>query len=108
MSFSPLEAFSVTQARSFETLLFKHAFYKLVFKNYLWKLVREGYPVEFFVEGGRSRTGTPPKLGMMSMLLEGIKAGEFKDLQFVPINVSYEGTRNRKLQTRTHGRPKDR
>ncbi|MEE2787533.1 MAG: 1-acyl-sn-glycerol-3-phosphate acyltransferase [Myxococcota bacterium] len=66
--------------------------YKLVFKNYLWKLIREGYPVEFFIEGGRSRTGKllPPKLGMLSMLLEGIQKGEFKDLQFVPINVSYE------------------
>ncbi len=66
--------------------------YKVVFKHYLWKLVKEGYPVEFFIEGGRSRTGKllPPKLGMLSMLLEGIRRGEFADLQFVPINLSYE------------------
>lgn len=67
-------------------------FYKLVFRRYLWKLVREGYPVEFFMEGGRSRTGKllPPKMGMLAMLLEGVRLGEFKDLQFVPINLSYE------------------
>ena len=67
-------------------------FYKYTFKNYLWKLVREGYPVEFFMEGGRSRTGKllPPKMGMLAMLLEGIREGEFKDLQFIPINISYE------------------
>ncbi|MEE2756291.1 MAG: 1-acyl-sn-glycerol-3-phosphate acyltransferase [Myxococcota bacterium] len=67
-------------------------FYKFTFKNYLWKLVREGYPVEFFMEGGRSRTGKllPPKMGMLAMLLEGIREGEFKDLQFIPINISYE------------------
>ena len=66
--------------------------YKLVFRRYLWKLLREGYPVEFFMEGGRSRTGKllPPKLGMLSMLLEGVRSGEYKDLQFVPINLSYE------------------
>ena len=66
--------------------------YKLVFKHYIWKLMREGYPLEFFIEGGRSRTGKllPPKLGMMGMLLEGISRGEYKDLQFIPINLSYE------------------
>ncbi|MEE2643380.1 MAG: 1-acyl-sn-glycerol-3-phosphate acyltransferase [Myxococcota bacterium] len=66
--------------------------YKQVFKQYLWKLVREGYPLEFFIEGGRSRTGKllQPKLGILSMLLEGYRLGEFKDLTFVPINLSYE------------------
>lgn len=66
--------------------------YKAVFRRYLWKLVREGYPVEFFMEGGRSRTGKllPPKMGMLSMLMEGLRQGEFKDVQFVPINISYE------------------
>lgn len=66
--------------------------YTLVFRRYLWKLLREGYPIEFFMEGGRSRTGKllPPKLGMLGMLLEGVRRGEYKDLQFVPINLSYE------------------
>ncbi len=66
--------------------------YKLVFRAYVWKLLREGYPVEFFMEGGRSRTGKllPPKLGMLSMLVEGLRQGEYKDLQFVPIILSYE------------------
>ena len=66
--------------------------YKLVFRFYLWKLVQEGYPIEFYLEGGRSRTGKllPPKLGMLSMLLEGIRQGAYTDLQFVPINLSYE------------------
>lgn len=66
--------------------------YKLTFRQYLWTLVREGHPIEFFMEGGRSRTGKllPPKLGLMSMLLEGVRRGEFKDLTFVPIHLSYE------------------
>ncbi len=66
--------------------------YKEVFRQYLWALIRQGYPTEFFIEGGRSRTGKllPPKMGMLSMLLEGVRRGEYKDLQFVPIHLSYE------------------
>ena len=66
--------------------------YKLVFQHYLWKLAREGYPIEFFIEGGRSRTGKllPPKMGILSMLMEGWRRGEYQDIQFVPVNLSYE------------------
>ncbi len=66
--------------------------YKMVFKHYVWKLVREGYPVEFFIEGGRTRTGKllSPKMGLLSIILEGVQRGEYKDLQFIPINLSYE------------------
>jgi len=66
--------------------------YKMVFKHYVWKIVHEGYPLEFFIEGGRTRTGKliTPKMGVLSMLLEGVTRGEYKDLQFVPVNLSYE------------------
>jgi glycerol-3-phosphate O-acyltransferase len=66
--------------------------YKIVFKHYVWKLIREGYPVEFFIEGGRTRTGKllSPKMGLLSIILEGVRRGEYKDLQFIPINLSYE------------------
>ena len=66
--------------------------YKIVFKHYVWKLIREGYPVEFFIEGGRTRTGKllSPKMGMLSIILEGVRRGEYKDLQIIPINLSYE------------------
>ncbi len=74
--------------RSFKGL----SIYKLVFQHYLWKLAREGYPIEFFIEGGRSRTGKllPPKMGILSMLMEGWRRGEYQDLQFIPVNLSYE------------------
>ena len=66
--------------------------YKVVFKHYVWKLIREGYPVEFFIEGGRTRTGKllSPKMGLLSIILEGVRRGEYKDLQFIPTNLSYE------------------
>lgn len=43
-----------------------------VFSRYLRELVRQGYPVEFFIEGGRTRSGKllPPKLGVLGMVLD--------------------------------------
>ncbi|MFN3198150.1 MAG: 1-acyl-sn-glycerol-3-phosphate acyltransferase [Bradymonadia bacterium] len=93
LSFFPLGPFFRMNAAFFLKRSFKGLpLYRHTFRAYLWKLAREGYPVEFFIEGGRSRTGKllPPKLGMLSMLLEGIEEEAFKDLQLVPINLSYE------------------
>ncbi|MCB9591918.1 MAG: 1-acyl-sn-glycerol-3-phosphate acyltransferase [Sandaracinaceae bacterium] len=57
---------------------------------YLRKILVEGWNVEFFLEGGRSRTGKllPPKLGLLSMVLD---AGlRLPSLSFVPISIGYE------------------
>lgn len=65
--------------------------YKLVFRKYLSFLIREGYTQEFFIEGGRTRTGKmlQPKLGMLSALVEAFVAGGRQDLYFVPISIHY-------------------
>jgi len=65
--------------------------YKLVFRKYLGFLIREGYTQEFFIEGGRTRTGKMlrPKYGMLSALVEAFVAGGRKDLYFVPISIHY-------------------
>ncbi|MEQ2165803.1 hypothetical protein GOODEAATRI_020920, partial [Goodea atripinnis] len=49
-------------------------------------------PLEFFVEGLRSRTlkSLPPKLGMMHMILEPFLKGEVYDVTLVPISISYD------------------
>ncbi len=65
-----------------------------VFDQYLRQLVREGYPLEFFIEGGRSRTGKllPPKLGLLGMVIDAadaVKRDDF-DLALLPINICYE------------------
>ena len=46
--------------------------YPEVFTKYLATLLKEGLPLEFFIEGGRSRTGkmVMPKYGMLSMILQ--------------------------------------
>ncbi len=65
--------------------------YKAVFRAYLRFLIREGYTQEFFIEGGRSRTGKmlTPKLGMLSALVDAFLAGVRRDLYFVPVSIHY-------------------
>jgi glycerol-3-phosphate O-acyltransferase len=65
--------------------------YKIVFRKYLTFLIREGYTQEFFIEGGRSRTGKilTPKLGMLSALVNAFVDGVRRDLYFVPVSIHY-------------------
>ncbi|KAM9550975.1 dihydroxyacetone phosphate acyltransferase isoform 6-T6 [Salvelinus alpinus] len=67
--------------------------YWAVLSEYVKTIVRTGYaPVEFFVEGLRSRTlkSLTPKLGMMHMVLEPFFKGEVYDITLVPISISYD------------------
>jgi glycerol-3-phosphate O-acyltransferase len=65
--------------------------YKMVFRKYLAFLIREGYTQEFFIEGGRTRTGKilTPKLGMLSAIVNAFTQGVRRDLYFVPISIHY-------------------
>jgi glycerol-3-phosphate O-acyltransferase len=66
--------------------------YSKVFAEYLFKLLQEGFNIEFFIEGTRSRTGKLilPKLGFLSMLLEAYRNGACEDMIFVPIYIGYD------------------
>lgn len=66
-------------------------FYQKVFKSYLKNVVDAGYNIEFFIEGGRSRSGTvrSPRTGMLKMLSEiGKETG--RKLYVVPVSITYE------------------
>jgi len=66
--------------------------YSKVFSEYINKLVQEGFNIEFFIEGGRSRTGKliMPKLGLLSILLDTYKNKSCEDMIFVPIYIGYD------------------
>jgi glycerol-3-phosphate O-acyltransferase len=66
--------------------------YAAVMSEYVRELVRLGVPVEYFIEGGRSRTGRllKPKLGMLSMTVDGWLRSQSKPLAFVPVYIGYE------------------
>ncbi|MGM0558677.1 MAG: 1-acyl-sn-glycerol-3-phosphate acyltransferase [Myxococcota bacterium] len=66
--------------------------YPIVFREYLVRQLEEGWPVEFFIEGTRSRTGklVKPKYGMMDMVVRALASGRIDSIKVVPISVSYE------------------
>ncbi|MBN2419417.1 MAG: 1-acyl-sn-glycerol-3-phosphate acyltransferase [Deltaproteobacteria bacterium] len=66
--------------------------YSKVFAKYIKVLLEEKHPLEFFIEGGRSRSGklTLPKIGFLSILLQAYHEGYCNDLVFVPASISYD------------------
>ena len=74
--------------------------YTAVFNEYLHTLFSKGFPVEYFVEGGRSRTGRMlrPKTGMLAITLRSFLRSNRLPIVFVPVYIGYE----RVLEGRTY------
>ncbi len=66
--------------------------YSALVDAYIRKVMVEGFTLELFVEGGRSRTGKllPPKLGLLSMIIDAALELRQRPTYFVPISVGYE------------------
>ena len=66
--------------------------YSRVFAEYIHRLLEEGYNIEQFIEGGRSRTGKllMPKLGLLSILISAFKSGACEDMIIVPVYIGYD------------------
>ncbi len=66
--------------------------YQAVVDAYMRKLLRDGWPLEFFLEGGRSRTGKllPPKVGLLNMVVDAVLGLTETKTFFVPISIGYE------------------
>nr|XP_020471021.1 dihydroxyacetone phosphate acyltransferase isoform X1 [Monopterus albus] len=67
--------------------------YWAVFSEYVKTMVKNGVaPVEFFLEGTRSRTckSLTPKLGLLNIVMDPFLKGEVFDISLVPISISYE------------------
>lgn len=73
---------------------FDDELYKLAFQGYIYYLLKTDKVVEFFFEGGRTRTGKllPPKYGLFSMILDAhTKFGKGKKpLMFIPVSIAHE------------------
>ncbi|EOR03280.1 glycerol-3-phosphate 1-O-acyltransferase PlsB [Acinetobacter tandoii] len=66
--------------------------YTTVFKEYLYSILSRNTPLEYFIEGGRSRTGRllPAKTGMLAMTVHSHLRGRAKPIVFVPTYIGYE------------------
>jgi glycerol-3-phosphate O-acyltransferase len=84
--------------------------YAVVFTQYLSFMMVRGHPLEYFVEGGRSRTGRllAPRTGMLSMTVRSFVRDPKRPVVFMPVYFGYE----RIVEGRTYigelsGRPKE-
>ena len=93
LSFWPLGPLFRAAGAFFMRRSFKNnPLYGAVFKAYVKRLLLDGFTVEFFPEGGRSRTGRllPPKLGMFKYVVEGWRTPHSPDITIVPVAIDYE------------------
>jgi glycerol-3-phosphate O-acyltransferase len=68
--------------------------YKFVLREYLGYLMRKRLNLEWYIEGGRTRTGKlrPPKYGLMTWLIDAFEQlDESQDVYLVPVSIVYDG-----------------
>ncbi len=66
--------------------------YAAVVDAYVRRLIKDGSPLEFFLEGGRSRTGKllSPKLGLLSIVVDAALGVPTRTTWFCPVSIGYE------------------
>ncbi|MBA2763738.1 MAG: glycerol-3-phosphate 1-O-acyltransferase, partial [Thermoleophilaceae bacterium] len=66
--------------------------YKLAIREMLAHIVSKRFNLEWYIEGGRSRTGKlrPPRYGLLSYLVRAIEGGRSDDIQLVPVSFVYD------------------
>ena len=68
------------------------ALYSAVVRGYFRAILSKGFPIEYFVEGTRSRTGRllNPKLGLLLMTIQSFLLDRHRPVVFVPVYFGYE------------------
>ncbi len=66
--------------------------YAAVFHEYLHLMISRGFPLEYFIEGTRSRSGRmlPPRTGILAMTLGSYLRDHGRPLVLVPVHIGYE------------------
>ncbi len=66
--------------------------YKFVMRSYIDFLVEKRFPLQWFIEGGRSRSGKllPPRYGLLSYAVDSYARGKCEDLILIPVSVAYD------------------
>ncbi|AUH69413.1 MULTISPECIES: glycerol-3-phosphate 1-O-acyltransferase [Gordonia] len=66
--------------------------YKLAMRSYLSFIVEKRFNLEWYIEGGRSRTGKlrPPMLGLLAYVADAVEALDAADVVVVPTSIVYD------------------
>lgn len=87
-----------------------NALYTAVFREYMALLVSGGYSIEYFIEGGRSRTGRllQPKGGTLAMTVRAYLRQPSRPVLFQPVYIGYEKLmEGRSYLDELSGKPKE-
>jgi glycerol-3-phosphate O-acyltransferase len=68
------------------------AVYKFVLRQYIDYLVEKRFSLEWYIEGGRSRSGKllPPMFGMLAYVVDAYRRGKSEDVYLVPTSIAYD------------------
>lgn len=66
--------------------------YKFVLAQYLDFLVEKRFSLEWYIEGGRSRSGKllPPRYGLLSYVVDSYSRNKAPDVLLVPVSIVYD------------------
>jgi glycerol-3-phosphate O-acyltransferase len=66
--------------------------YKLAVSEYFGHLVAKRFNLEWYMEGGRTRTGKlrPPRYGLLAYLVRALQNDHAEDAMLVPVSIAYE------------------
>jgi len=74
--------------RSFKDL----PIYKVILRHYIDYLVEKRFPLEWYIEGGRSRSGKllPPRFGLLAYVVDAYLRGRSEDVFLIPVSIGYD------------------
>ena len=66
--------------------------YKFALRQYIDYLLEKRFPLEWFIEGGRSRSGKlrAPRYGMLAYVVESYQRGSTEDVVLIPVSLAYD------------------
>jgi len=69
-----------------------NAVYKQVLASYIDYLIEKRFPLEWYIEGGRSRSGKllPPRFGMLAYVVDAWRRKCSEDVMLIPVSIAYD------------------
>ncbi|HEY2775481.1 MAG TPA: glycerol-3-phosphate 1-O-acyltransferase [Candidatus Binatia bacterium] len=66
--------------------------YKFVLHHYIDYLIEKRFTLEWYLEGGRSRSGKllPPRLGLLAYVVDAWQRGKSEDVVLLPVSIAYD------------------
>jgi glycerol-3-phosphate O-acyltransferase len=66
--------------------------YKFVLRSYVDYLIEKRFSLEWYIEGGRSRSGKllPPRFGLLAYVVDAFLRGKAEDVHLIPVSIAYD------------------